>query len=103
MNVTYEELMFVLRHSPDDQQVLLDITWSPYPAIQYIIYSRPQQPVYEVALRVGQRREIDRRHFECVDEFSSWLKDIMVAVNIHHGKATLDLLPIAPFIKIQLT
>lgn len=104
MIITYEELMFVLRHSPDDQQVLLDITWDAYPAVQYIMYSRPQEQVYEAALRIGQKKEFDRRYFASVDELSSWLKDIMIAaVNIHHGKATLDLLPIAPFIKIQLT
>lgn len=103
MNISYDELMFVLRHSPDDQQVLLDIDWSNYPAVQYIMYSRPQQSVYEAALRIGQKKEFDRRYFASVDELSSWLKNIMVAVNIHHGKATLDLLPIAPFIKIQLT
>ena len=91
MNISYDELMFVLRHSPDDQQVLLDITWEAYPAVQYIMYGRPQEQVYEAALRIGQKKEFDRRYFASVDELSSWLKDIMIAaVNINHGKPTLE-------------
>lgn len=78
MNISYDELMFVLRHSPDDQQVLLDITWEAYPAVQYIMYGRPQEQVYEAALRIGQKKEFDRRYFASVDELSSWLKDIMI-------------------------
>lgn len=103
MYITYDALMLVLYNSPDDQQILVNFSLNAYPPVQYIVYCRPRQRSYEVALRIGQRKEIDRRHFVNVDDISVWVKNIKAAAKIHGGEVTFDLLPIASQIRIKLT
>ena len=103
MYISYDALMFVLHNSPDDQQIQVDFALPAYPPIRYIVYCRPRVSSYEVALKIGTRKEIDKRRYHSLNEFISWIQSLKISARLHKAQLTIDLLPISPVIQIHLT